>query len=74
MAVLFDEKEFEEGLLKKAKQSGFDISYELDQFKKYKQLKYLWIVKNYVDALKRNEIPVTLKMRGASSRVFAWHT
>ena len=69
MAILFHEQTFINSLLEKAKEYRFDITYELEQFKKYHQLEYLFLVKKYVEALRENELPVTLRMRGASSQI-----
>ena len=63
MAVLFNEKEFEELILEKGKEFGDPVvvEVELEAFKNAGHLEYLFFVYKFCLALEENEIPYLIR-------------
>lgn len=69
---MFNENEFIKLIKEKAKEKNLlkEVEKELELYKKYNQIEYLFIFKDYIDTLSKNNVPyILLRMAGASSVV-----
>lgn len=68
---MFNKKDFICSIEKKAKEYGYleEVNKELELFNQYGQLEYLYIVNEFTLALRENDIPSSLAIRGASSLI-----